>query len=210
MHADRSATATPPPSFPRKREPRRCDPWVLAFAGMTAVHPSASICVICGCKFLLHHATMNRCLTPRTLRRNRDVTGHHAQHHGSPSGLCEPRISCHCSAGVHSPGDPLHAGTDRILRNVRLRTARPCGAGRDPEDPTKRAGGSAALGRRRLRDHGGWPARLLEEGDRPVSDRRGSARHSRLIPPDGSAACRVPAAASHLLDDTARVPIVAP
>ena len=64
-----------------------------------------------------------------------------------------------------------HAGRDRILRNVRLRTARPCGAGRDPEDPTHRAGRSAPVRRRRLRDHGGRQARLLRRR-RPAGSRQ--------------------------------------
>ena len=99
------------------------------------------------------------------------------------------------------------AGRNRILRNVRLRTARPCGAGRDPEDPARRGGHSAQVRRRRLRDHGGRQACLLEEGNRPLPDRRGNTRDPRLIARNTArGACRVTAARWRIEEGRVRCP----
>ena len=76
---------------------------------------------------------------------------------------------------LNMTGSSQDAGRNRILRGVRLRTARPCGAGLDTRKVANCSDCRAQVWWGRLRDHGGRQACLLKEGERPVPDRRGSA-----------------------------------
>lgn len=140
-------------------------------------------------------------LTPRnivpyivTLRQTRDPLAHHPVR--LPTSPRSPR-----------EGNP-NADRDRILRHVRLRTACPQGAGPDPRQDARRRHCPAQVRRRRLRDHGGRQARLVEKGNRPLPHRRGSARLPRLTPPaPARGACRVTAATLQMPGGCAAAPI---
>jgi len=73
-----------------------------------------------------------------------------------------------------------HEGRDRILRSVRLWTARPCGAGTDPEAAPFSRHKHSPVRWRRLRDSRWRPARFLKESDRSLSNERRDRRLFQL------------------------------
>ena len=83
----------------------------------------------------------------------------------------DPQFRYSAAAPIDIDLRAIHENRNRILRPMRLRAARPCGAGHDPGTAAVGTDQSAPLERRRVRNQGRRPGCLLEEGERTISDR---------------------------------------